>query len=243
MSQRSVANEDRPEEIIDGSDETRADKSEKYLSRYAPSLAWAKPGKYRTGQASGSSIPSGELKLRWQRSFARAKDVNVIAAGNNEALAVEIPVGQGRIVAIADPTMVSNGALRRSDNAVWLVTLAAGWGEGKILFDEYHHGFGEKRGTGELIRAFLVTPWGWWFCNSPPPACSTYSSIGAASVGSQNRRHRRARARSNWSMHAPVFFRRRRAGTGGAIDRRRTGTKPDQGAAQDFRVNRLDRTP
>ena len=39
MSPRSVANEDRPEEIIDGSDETRADKSEKYLSRYAPSLA------------------------------------------------------------------------------------------------------------------------------------------------------------------------------------------------------------
>ena len=161
MSQRSVANDDRSEEITDGSDENRAAKSEKYLSRYAPSLAWAKPGKYRTGQASGSSVPSGELKLRWQRSFARVKDVNVIAAGNNEALAVEIPVGQGRIVAIADPTMVSNGALRRSDNAVWLVTLAAGWAEGKVFFDEYHHGFGEKRDTGELIRAFLATPWGW----------------------------------------------------------------------------------
>ena len=101
------------------------------------------------------------MKLGWQRSFARVKDVNVIAAGNNEALAVEIPVGQGRIVAIADPTMVSNGALRRSDNAVWLVTLAAGWAEGKVFFDEYHHGFGEKRDTGELIRAFLATPWGW----------------------------------------------------------------------------------
>ena len=85
----------------------------------------------------------------------------MIASGNKEALAVEIPVGQGRIVAIADPTMISNGALRRSDNAVWLVTLAAGWAEGKVFFDEYHHGFGEKRDTGELIRAFLATPWGW----------------------------------------------------------------------------------
>ena len=52
----------------------------------------------------------------------------MIAAGNNEALAVEIPRVEGRIVAIADPTMISNGALRRSDNAVWLVTLAAAWG-------------------------------------------------------------------------------------------------------------------
>jgi hypothetical protein len=76
-------------------------------------------------------------------------------------MAVEIPVGQGRIVAIADPAMASNGALRRSDNAVWLVSLGAGWGNGKILFDEYHHGFGQKRGTAELTRAFLMTPWGW----------------------------------------------------------------------------------
>lgn len=161
IGQGSVANDERPEEIVDGANENRADKSEKYLSRYAPSLAWAKPGKFKTGQASGSSVRSGELKLRWQRSFARVKDLNVIAAGNNEALAVEIPAGRGRIVAIADPTMISNGALRRSDNAVWLVTLAAAWGEGKILFDEFHHGFGAKRGTGELIRAFLATPWGW----------------------------------------------------------------------------------
>src|SRR5258707_1531027 len=95
MGQGSVANDERPEEIVDGSNENRADKSEKYLSRYAPSLAWAKPGKFKTGQASGSSVSSGELKLRWQRSFARVKDLNVIAAGNKETLSVEIPAGQG----------------------------------------------------------------------------------------------------------------------------------------------------
>ena len=57
--------------------------------------------------------------------------------------------------------MVSNGALRRSDNAVWLIDLAAAWGNGRTLFDEYHHGFGQKRDTVELSRAFLMTPWGW----------------------------------------------------------------------------------
>ena len=136
------------------------DRSVKFLSRYAPSLRWTKPGKAKTSESGGPSLPSG-LKLRWQRSFAETADAKVIAVAANEALAVEISVGQGRIIAIADPTMVSNGALRRSDNSVWLVSLAAAWANGKILFDEYHHGFGDKRSTIELTRAFLMTPWGW----------------------------------------------------------------------------------
>jgi hypothetical protein len=74
---------------------------------------------------------------------------------------VELPVGHGRIVAVADPAMASNGALRRSDNAVWLVGLLTGWSAGRVLFDEYHHGFGQKRGALELVQGFLSTPWGW----------------------------------------------------------------------------------
>ncbi len=134
---------------------------ETLLSRYAPALLWTKAAGYRTGRASGSSLPHGDITLRWRQSFTRTDNAEVIAGTGNTTLAVSIPVNQGRIVAVADPTMVSNGALRRSDNAVWLVSLAAAWGDGKILFDEYHHGFGEKRGTGQLIRAFLMTPWGW----------------------------------------------------------------------------------
>ena len=134
---------------------------ETLLSRYAPLLSWTKAAGYRTRRASGSSLPPGDIKLRWRQGFARTDNAEVIASADTAALAVSIPVDRGRIVAVADPTMVSNGALRRSDNAVWLVSLAAAWGEGKILFDEYHHGFGEKRGTGQLIWAFLMTPWGW----------------------------------------------------------------------------------
>ena len=137
------------------------DPSAKFLFRYAPSLRWTTSEKVKTGAGGGTSMPSGGLQLRWQRSFAETGDANIVAVANNEALAVEIPVGKGRIIAIADPTMASNGALRRSDNAVWLVSLAAGRGNGKILFDEYHHGFGEKRGTIELTRVFFATPWGW----------------------------------------------------------------------------------
>ena len=149
------------EEAENVADDQVDDRSVKFLSRYAPSLRWTKPGKAKTTDASGPSVPSAGLKLHWQRSFAETGDTKVIALAANAALAVQISVGQGRIIAIADPTMVSNQALRRSDNSVWLVSLAAGWANGKILFDEYHHGFGEKRSTAELTRAFLVTPWGW----------------------------------------------------------------------------------
>ena len=136
---------------------------ETLLSHYAPSLGWTKADKFHTGRAAGSSIPDGEIVLRWRRSFQNTDGAKVIAAANNAPLAVEVPVGQGRIIAIADPTMASNSALRRSDNAVWLVSLVSGWRVGKILFDEYHHGFGQKRGSVELTYAFLMTPWGWCF--------------------------------------------------------------------------------
>jgi len=87
--------------------------------------------------------------------------MKTIASADNQTLAVEIEVGRGRIVAIADPTMASNAALRRSDNAVWLVSLVAGWGNGRALFDEYHQGFGDKHNAASLAWAFAKTPWGW----------------------------------------------------------------------------------
>lgn len=159
LRQRPVSNDVES----DAEASENADSNETLLSRYAPSLRWTKPDKSNAGRAAGSSIPHGEIILRWRRSFMNTDGAKVIAAVNNAAVAVEVPVGQGRIVAIADPTMASNSAMRRSDNAVWLVSLAAGWGAGKILFDEYHHGFGQKRGSVELTYAFLMTPWGWCF--------------------------------------------------------------------------------
>ena len=158
LRQRAVAND------VDSDGERgseNADSRETLLSHYGASLRWTKADKARTGRAAGSSIPDGEIVLRWRRSFMSTDGAKVIAAMDNTAIAVEVPVGQGRIVAIADPTIASNSALRRSDNAVWLVSLAAGWGAGKILFDEYHHGFGQKRSTVELAYIFFMTPWGW----------------------------------------------------------------------------------
>jgi len=133
-----------------------------YLSRYAPGLRWAKAAGFKTEPATGPSVASeGEIRLRWRQSFAAIGGADAIAAADHQTLAVKIDLGRGRIVAVADPTMVSNGSLRRSDNAVWLVNLVASWGNGQVLFDEYHHGFGAKKSAASLAWAFSLTPWGW----------------------------------------------------------------------------------
>ena len=57
-------------------------------------------------------------------------------------LVLEIPVGPGRLIAVADADLFSNRNLPRSENAVFLADLLAHYGRvgGVVLFDEYHHG-------------------------------------------------------------------------------------------------------
>jgi uncharacterized protein DUF4350 len=161
LAQRSINEEAASTKDVPAPKTGGAQPNTTFLSRYAPALRWAKVDRQRTGRASVSSASAQDLTLHWQRSFRATGDAKIIAAADKADLAVELPVGRGRIIAVADPAMASNGALRRSDNAVWLVDLAAAWGNGKTLFDEYHHGFGQKRSTFELTRAFFMTPWGW----------------------------------------------------------------------------------
>jgi hypothetical protein len=70
-------------------------------------------------------------------------------------------VGRGRIVVVSDKFAFSNDALRKdADAAVRLTGLCAAWGQGGAAFDEYHQGFGEKRGIASVLGSFLATPWG-----------------------------------------------------------------------------------
>ena len=133
-----------------------------FLRRWEPALAWTKPAKeMRTGGARGLSSDRDEMILCWRTGFRETGKSRVIVRAENVPLAIEISTGNGRILAIADPMMASNAALRRSDNGVWLAGLILNWNGGRILFDEYHHGFGQKRGTVALTHAFFQTPWGW----------------------------------------------------------------------------------
>ncbi len=57
-------------------------------------------------------------------------------------LALAIPVGKGRLIAVADGTLFSNNTLPQSENAQFLANLLAHYAPpgGRVLFDEYHHG-------------------------------------------------------------------------------------------------------
>ncbi|HWP57100.1 MAG TPA: DUF4350 domain-containing protein [Candidatus Acidoferrales bacterium] len=144
-----------------GKGDQAAAQAKTFLARHAPDLEWSKPGGITKSRVAGASLPGGPLEIQWRQGFSSASGHRVIAAAGAVALALEIALGEGRIVAIADPWVVSNRALRGADNAVWLVTLAGGWGNGKVLFDEFHHWFGKHRSATELTWAFLQTPWGW----------------------------------------------------------------------------------
>lgn len=61
------------------------------------------------------------------------------------AIALQKPLGKGRLIAVANGVAASNAGVKRGDNAVFLVDVASAaiGATGKtIAFDEYHHGIG-----------------------------------------------------------------------------------------------------
>ena len=51
--------------------------------------------------------------------------------------------GKGRVIALSDTVLLSNGSLREGDHAVLALNLLLTHrGEGSVLVDEYHHGYG-----------------------------------------------------------------------------------------------------
>jgi hypothetical protein len=65
--------------------------------------------------------------------------------------AVLLKHGKGRVVLVAEPSLLSNHGLRRADNRVFVYNVARRDArDGKVYFDEYHHGL--RSGGG---------PWGY----------------------------------------------------------------------------------
>ena len=75
------------------------------------------------------------------------------------AVAMVVPVGKGRLIAVADATLFSNANLPRSENAQFLANLLAHYGKpgGRVLFDEYHHG-DVAGGSGGTVWSTLGRP-------------------------------------------------------------------------------------
>lgn len=78
------------------------------------------------------------------------------------SLLVDYSYGRGRVVIMSDPYVVSNAGLNRADNLFLAVNLATGGlRRGRILFDEFHQGYGE--GQNEVFAYFRGTPVLWLF--------------------------------------------------------------------------------
>ena len=98
---------------------------------------------------------------RTTKDFLARHDIQTAKRVNRKVVeaAVVKTFGRGRIIYVPDSYAFSNESLRTSDNSVWLAERCSEWGNGS-LFDEYHLGFGARRGLISLIEMFAVTPWG-----------------------------------------------------------------------------------
>jgi hypothetical protein len=65
--------------------------------------------------------------------------------------------GRGRIVVFADDAPFTNRSVRHPDNALFLLRICAPRaGEGAILFDERHQGYGDDRGAASRLAGALA---------------------------------------------------------------------------------------
>lgn len=77
------------------------------------------------------------------------------------ALVVDYVYGRGRIVVVSDPYLVSNAGLNRADNLFLAANVVTGGLQGRVAFDEFHHGYGETQ--NQLFAYLRGTPILWMF--------------------------------------------------------------------------------
>lgn len=76
------------------------------------------------------------------------------------ALLVDYAHGEGRVIVLSDPYIVSNAGLKLADNLLLAANVAASGG-GPIAFDEYHQGYGAS--PNRMLAYFAGTPILWMF--------------------------------------------------------------------------------
>lgn len=101
----------------------------------------------------------GEVRLAGRGSFRRAGSLEpLLAGGQGGVVALAGDVGRGRVVVLADPTMLHNRLLGSADNAGFGLAVAGPAGR-SVAFAEGPHGYGRARGLAALParwRAALV---------------------------------------------------------------------------------------
>ena len=81
--------------------------------------------------------------------------------GGEGALVVDYAYGRGRIVVLSDPYVASNAGVNRADNLFLAAGVVTGGLRGRVAFDEFHQGYGEKQ--NQLFAYVRGTPILWMF--------------------------------------------------------------------------------
>jgi hypothetical protein len=97
----------------------------------------------------GPSAPRADMK-------ASTSAAPIVHVGNKEgALLVDYAYGNGRIVVLSDPYIVTNSGIKLNDNLQLAINILSA-GHGLIAFDEYHQGKGISQ-----------NPWAGYFAGTP----------------------------------------------------------------------------
>ena len=92
----------------------------------------------------------------------RAADTLLVAAGRRvAALRLSPEDARGTVTLVSDEELFRNRALRRTDAGPFALGLFAGRYD-RVVFEEYHHGFGPAGSLAGAVFAWsLRSPWGW----------------------------------------------------------------------------------
>jgi hypothetical protein len=84
-------------------------------------------------------------------------------ADNQGAFVADTRLGRGRVVFITEPHVVANNGIEEDDNLTLALNIVHDTPNGKIAFDEYHHGYGSSGlfGGNSLLGYFRGTPVPW----------------------------------------------------------------------------------
>ena len=105
------------------------------------------------------SIPGFDLVFAASSRALTGATVLMRTADGDPAV-IEMRIGDGRVIAWSDATVLTNRALRASDDAALLFVRAAeqfAGRDGALVFDEYHHGYREARPLRALMAVLTGT--------------------------------------------------------------------------------------
>ena len=100
---------------------------------------------------------SGDTKLRLESP----DECTVLIGNNEEPYAVTWGEEDGDVVMVADSVGINNASIANADNVLFYLNIAQKFTSAsrpKVMFDEYHHGFGEEAWDGSQTLWSLIGP-------------------------------------------------------------------------------------